>query len=397
MSDGLTLTGVVVARGNRDVVRDVSIEIAPGEVTALLGPNGAGKSSMVLAVGGVLAMKAGSVKLGDRELAGRRPERIRRAGLAIVPEGRRLLGDLTVEDNLKVATYSLSGKSGAAGRKRALEMFPELQKRLGNQASALSGGEQQMVVLAQALVSEPKFVIIDELSLGLAPVVVQRLIPTIRSLTDSGIGVLLIEQFAAVALGLANRAYVMEGGRVQYSGTAQELRDKPAAALRLPPARRPRHPRRPPRPQREPARKRMSGGPGVSALDHVLVLSDDIERSREFYEGALGLRTGDRPPLEFDGFWLYAGERCCLHVADRVSYRAHAHALGLTVPERPGGPGPVDHVAFIAADYDTVCARLAGCGVEPVRNDVPGGGPRQLFFSDPDGARVEINVPGGGR
>jgi branched-chain amino acid transport system ATP-binding protein len=227
MTDSLILTGLTVARGNRDVVRDVTIEIAPGEVTALLGPNGAGKSSMVLAVGGVLPMKAGSVKLGERELAGRRPERIRRAGLAIVPEGRRLLADLTVEDNLKVATYSLSTKAGDAGRIRALELFPELQKRLANQARALSGGEQQMVVLAQALVSEPKFVIIDELSLGLAPVVVQRLIPTLRTLTEAGIGVLLIEQFAAVALGLANRAYVMEGGRIQYDGTAQELKDKP--------------------------------------------------------------------------------------------------------------------------------------------------------------------------
>jgi branched-chain amino acid transport system ATP-binding protein len=106
-------------------------------------------------------------------------------------------------------------------------MFPELEKRLGNPASALSGGEQQMVVLAQALVSEPKYVIIDELSLGLAPVVVQRLIPTIKTVTDAGIGVLLIEQFAPVALGMSNRAYVMEGGRIQYSGTARELQDKP--------------------------------------------------------------------------------------------------------------------------------------------------------------------------
>jgi branched-chain amino acid transport system ATP-binding protein len=227
VSDALTLSGLTVSRGGRDVVRDVSIDVAPGEITALLGPNGAGKSSMVLAVGGVLPLKAGQVAVGGRELAGRRPETIRRAGLAIVPEGRRLLADLTVEDNLKVATYSLSGAKGAAGRKRALEMFPELQKRLGNQARALSGGEQQMVVLAQALVSEPKFVIIDELSLGLAPVVVQRLIPTLRTVTEAGIGVLLIEQFAAVALGLANRAYVMEGGRIQYSGTAQELREKP--------------------------------------------------------------------------------------------------------------------------------------------------------------------------
>jgi branched-chain amino acid transport system ATP-binding protein len=227
MSDALTLTGLVVPRGNRDVVRDVSLDVPPGEVTALFGPNGAGKSSMVLAIGGVLPLKAGSVKLGDLELAGRRPERIRRAGLAIVPEGRRLLPDLTVEDNLTVATYSLSSSEAKAGRARALELFPELQKRLRAQARSLSGGEQQMVVLAQALVSAPQFVIIDELSLGLAPVVVQRLIPTIRGVADAGIGVLLIEQFATLALGLANRAYVMEGGRIQYSGYAQELRDDP--------------------------------------------------------------------------------------------------------------------------------------------------------------------------
>lgn len=226
-NENLILTGLTVARGGRDVVRGVTIEVTPGEVTALLGPNGAGKSSMVLAVGGVLPLKSGSVTLAGRELAGRRPESIRRAGLAIVPEGRRLLPDLSVEDNLKVATYSLSGSRGTAGRKHALEMFPELEKRLSTQARALSGGEQQMVVLAQALVSEPKFVIIDELSLGLAPVIVQRLIPTIRTVMQSGVGVLLIEQFAAVALGLANRAYVMEGGRIQYSGTAQELKQKP--------------------------------------------------------------------------------------------------------------------------------------------------------------------------
>jgi branched-chain amino acid transport system ATP-binding protein len=226
--ESLSLSGLVVSRGGRDVVRDVTIEVPPGEVTALLGPNGAGKSSMVLAVGGVLPMKAGSVKIGERELAGRRAERIRHAGLAIVPEGRRLLPGLTVEDNLKVATYSLKGKAADQGRARALELFPELEKRLSTLTRSLSGGEQQMVVLAQALVSQPKFVIIDELSLGLAPVVVQRLIPTIRDVAASGIGVLLIEQFATVALGLSNGAYVMEGGRIQYSGSAKELRDDPS-------------------------------------------------------------------------------------------------------------------------------------------------------------------------
>jgi len=222
----LTLSGLTVERGGRPVVRDVTITVPAGEVTAVLGPNGAGKSSMVLAVGGVLRLR-GSVSLNGAELVGRRPEKIRAAGLAIVPEGRRLLPDLSVEDNIKVATYALSKQEAADGRARALELFPALEKRMTVPARSLSGGEQQMVVLAQALVSQPKYILIDELSLGLAPVVVNRLIPVIRAMTSSGIGVLLIEQFATVALGLATSAYVMEGGVIRYSGTASELRDNP--------------------------------------------------------------------------------------------------------------------------------------------------------------------------
>ncbi len=165
--------------------------------------------------------------IGDIDYAAKRPERIRRAGVAIVPEGRRLLSELTVEDNIRVATYSLPRAEAAAGRKRALELFPELERRMSAPARALSGGEQQMVVLAQALVSRPRYILIDELSLGLAPVIVNRLIPTIRKVADSGIGVLLIEQFVTVALGLANRAHIMEGGRLQFSGLAAQLRDNP--------------------------------------------------------------------------------------------------------------------------------------------------------------------------
>ncbi len=223
----LKLSDMVVQRGGRSVVRGVTLEVPAGEVTALLGPNGAGKSSLVLAVGGVLRPEGGSVVLDGRELVGRRPEQIRQAGVAVVPEGRRLLTELTVEENLTVATYCLSRQDARVGRARALELFPELQRRLTSSARSLSGGEQQMVVLAQALVSRPRFIIIDELSLGLAPVIVQRLIPTIRSLAEAGIGVLLIEQFVSVALGLANRAYVMEGGRLRFSGMASELRGRP--------------------------------------------------------------------------------------------------------------------------------------------------------------------------
>jgi branched-chain amino acid transport system ATP-binding protein len=223
----LVLDGICVERGGRRVVRDVTITVPAGQVTALLGPNGAGKSSLVLAIGGVLRPRPGSVSLDGLELSGKRPEKIRAAGVAIVPEGRRLLPDLTVDDNIRVATYALSAPAAAAGRARALELFPALEKRLNLPARSLSGGEQQMVVLAQALVSQPKYLLIDELSLGLAPVVVNRLIPVIRAVADSGIGVLLIEQFATVALGLATGAYVMEGGVIRYAGTAGELHDKP--------------------------------------------------------------------------------------------------------------------------------------------------------------------------
>ena len=223
----LVLRDLTVARGARPVVQDVSLEIPTGEVTALLGPNGAGKSSLVLAVSGVLRPLSGAVTLDGRDLTGRRPERIRKAGVALVPEGRRLLSDLTVEDNLRVATYSLTKEEAKAGRAYAHELFPELDKRLGVPARSLSGGEQQMLVLAQALVSQPSFVLIDELSLGLAPVVVQRLIPTIRTVAQSGVGVLLIEQFATVALGLAANAHVMDRGRIRFSGTASELKSAP--------------------------------------------------------------------------------------------------------------------------------------------------------------------------
>jgi branched-chain amino acid transport system ATP-binding protein len=223
----LRIEGLSVARGGRTILHDVSITIAPGEVTTLLGPNGAGKSTLVLAVAGVLRAAAGSIRAGGHELAKRRPERIRAAGVAVVPEGRRLLSQLTVEDNLRVATYSLDRAEAKAGIRRALELFPELEKRWNIPGRLLSGGEQQMVVLAQALVSDPKFVLVDELSLGLAPVVVKRLVPALETVAGTGVGVLLIEQFAHVALGLAKSAYVLEGGRIRYTGTAQELKEQP--------------------------------------------------------------------------------------------------------------------------------------------------------------------------
>jgi branched-chain amino acid transport system ATP-binding protein len=223
----LHVEGLSVARGGRTVVSDVTLEIPPAQVTALLGANGAGKSSLVLCIAGLLRSSGGQVLLGDRDLTRLRPEQVRGAGVAVVPEGRRLLGALTVEDNLRVATYSLSKEHAKAGITYALELFPELEKRWSAPARLLSGGEQQMVVLAQALVGRPRILLVDELSLGLAPVVVKRLVPTLETVAANGVGVLLIEQFAHVALGLAETAYVIEGGKIRYHGTAQRLKDEP--------------------------------------------------------------------------------------------------------------------------------------------------------------------------
>ena len=224
----LRFKDLCVQRGGRPVLHDVSLSIAPGEITTLLGPNGAGKSTLVLAVGGVIRSTSGRVLLGDVDLTRRRPEQVREAGVAIVPEGRRLLPRLTVEDNLRVATYALDRATARNGIAKALELFPELEKRWKAECRLLSGGEQQMVVLAQALVSSPKVILVDELSLGLAPVVVKRLAPVLEEVAATGVGVLLIEQFAHVALGIARTAYVLEGGRIRHHGAAQELKDDPS-------------------------------------------------------------------------------------------------------------------------------------------------------------------------
>jgi branched-chain amino acid transport system ATP-binding protein len=223
----LSIKELQVERGERPVLHGVSLEIPAGEITTLLGANGAGKSSMVLTVAGMLRATGGSVALGGEDLTRQRPEKVRAAGVAVVPEGRRLLPALTIADNLRVATYSLSRSEAEAGTEYALELFPELTKRYHTQARSLSGGEQQMVVLAQALASRPKAMVVDELSLGLAPAIVKRLVPTLEKVASSGVGILLIEQFAHVALALARKAYVIEGGRIVYDGTSDELIAKP--------------------------------------------------------------------------------------------------------------------------------------------------------------------------
>jgi branched-chain amino acid transport system ATP-binding protein len=227
LTDVLKIDSLSVSRGGHEVLHSVSLEIEKGAVTTLLGANGAGKSTMVLTVGGVLHSSGGTISVNGTELTKLRPEQIRRAGVAVVPEGRRLLPDLTVEDNIRVATYALGREDAKQGIARALELFPHLETRWKATARTLSGGEQQMVVLAQALVSRPQFILVDELSLGLAPVVVKRLIPALETAAADGVGVLLIEQFVHVALGVADRAYVIENGRIAYEGTAADLREHP--------------------------------------------------------------------------------------------------------------------------------------------------------------------------
>ncbi|HZA00526.1 MAG TPA: ABC transporter ATP-binding protein [Acidimicrobiales bacterium] len=223
----LRLDGVSVPRGGRPVLHEVTLGVPPGRVTALLGPNGAGKSTLVLTVAGLLRQTSGRILLGGQDLTRRPPERIRRAGVAVVAEGRRVLRDLSIADNLRVATYGLDRAQADEGLRRALELFPELTSRWNTRALYLSGGEQQMVVLAQALVSRPSVLLVDELSLGLAPLVVKRLVPAVAAIAASGVGVLLVEQFAHVALDLADSAYILEGGRIRHHGAAAELKANP--------------------------------------------------------------------------------------------------------------------------------------------------------------------------
>jgi len=222
----LHLDSVSVVRGGRTVVRDVTMEVPSGQVTGLLGPNGAGKSSLALAISGLLR-SAGSIRIGDRRIDNCSPDRVRAAGVAVVPEGRRLLPDLSVADNLIAATFGRPKADVRAVSERTTELFPELAKRWHQLAKSLSGGEQQMVVLAMALAARPQVLVIDELSLGLAPIIVNRLIPTVRRVADEGVGVLLIEQFAHVVLGLATSVYILEGAQIRFRGTAAQLAAEP--------------------------------------------------------------------------------------------------------------------------------------------------------------------------
>ena len=223
----LTIEGVSVARGGRTVVRDVSLSVPAGSITALLGPNGAGKSSLVLAVAGVLRPTAGTIAVDGRAIGGRRPEHVRAAGVATVPEGHRVLGELSVADNLHVAGGRQSTGTRSEALEHVLDLFGELRELQDRRAGSLSGGQQQMLALGQALVARPRYLIVDELSLGLAPVVVRRLVPALAAIAEQGVGVLLIEQFTTLALRVATTAHVLVRGRIRLSEAAHVLRERP--------------------------------------------------------------------------------------------------------------------------------------------------------------------------
>ncbi len=226
--NALQIDNLVMVRGTKAVVHGIKLRVAPGAITALMGPNGAGKTSTVLGIAGAVEPAFGEIVLDGINLKGRAPDEIRRLGVATVPEGHQVLRELSVRDNLRVAGSELSRGELDTALQRTLALFPELVQKLAQPAGELSGGQQQMVALAQALVVPPKFLIVDELSFGLAPMIVMRLVPVIRRIAESGIGVLLIEQFTQLALGLAKHVYVLSRGHVSYDGGPDKLRADPA-------------------------------------------------------------------------------------------------------------------------------------------------------------------------
>jgi branched-chain amino acid transport system ATP-binding protein len=223
----LEIDKLSIARGAKSVVHEVSMRLEAGKIIALLGPNGAGKSSLVLALAGVLPIVGGTVKLDSQNIAGWSPDRIRSAGIAAVPEGHQVLTELSVAENLEVAAVTLASTEIQAATDRAYDVFPELKELRPRVAGTLSGGQQQMLALAQALIARPSFILADEMSLGLAPVIVRRLMDVVKRIAGEGIGVLLIEQFTNVALKLADYTYVINRGEIHFAGTTDELRANP--------------------------------------------------------------------------------------------------------------------------------------------------------------------------
>jgi branched-chain amino acid transport system ATP-binding protein len=224
----LTVSGVSAGYGRVPVLHDVSLSVGPGEIVALLGANGAGKSTLLRVIAGELRPSGGSVDFAGTELVGLRPEQVVRAGVALVPEGRRLFAGLTVRENLLLGGYSRRKVDLGPDIDRVFGLFPRLAPRADQAAGRLSGGEQQMLAIGRALMARPRLLMIDELSQGLAPTVVDDLIDLLPALAQEGTAVLLVEQDVESALAVASRGYVLELGSIVREGPAQALLEDPS-------------------------------------------------------------------------------------------------------------------------------------------------------------------------
>jgi branched-chain amino acid transport system ATP-binding protein len=220
----LVLDDVSVRRGRAEVLRGISLTVESGEIVALLGSNGVGKSTTLRTISGLHRPTSGGIFLDGSGLRGLRPEAVVRAGVAHVPEGRQVFGGLTVRENLELGAR-VRGPLTREALQQMVELFPQLEELLPRRAGVLSGGQQQMLAIARGLLSQPRFLLLDEPSLGLAPKVVGDITNIIAELGTLGVGILLVEQNATMALNVADRGYLMVGGRIVESGPSAELRE----------------------------------------------------------------------------------------------------------------------------------------------------------------------------
>jgi branched-chain amino acid transport system ATP-binding protein len=224
MATVLEIADLVTAYGKIEALKGVSLSVAQGSITCLLGPNGAGKTTLMLTATGLLKPRRGSIRFGGEEIAGRAPHDIVARGVALVPENRLVFPSMTVTENLAAGAYQRNDKGAIAEDvERLLTRFPRLKERAEQQAGTLSGGEQQMLAVARALMSRPKLLLMDEPSLGLAPLVVEEIFRIVGELNRDGTTIFLVEQNAHMALQVAHHFYLMEQGRVTFSGTPGEV------------------------------------------------------------------------------------------------------------------------------------------------------------------------------